>query len=366
MIYLAFTDDWELRGDGSGDPEKLQFQPMRELVRIFNRHGLRASFYVEVMQQLSCRRLQDRHPELKALAERWEAAVVETFRQGHDIQMHLHPQWKDAAYEEGRWKLSAPWSLLDHDPADIKQMLSEGKSYLENLLHRVDPHYRCLAFRAGYWCIAPSRLALPTLAELGFILDTSIVGGIRYRTRNIQLDFRNVEERFWPYYPSMDDARKLSAHPEPIVCMPTHCLKGERFRHLRRDMRLASQHILGTNGRAPQSTDGRTAKSFPSLLSAMQRVFSNYLIGKTHISDISHLDYALLCQIIKNIRTQARASGMRHGPAVLASHSKDIHNFPDIDRFWSDVSRADDLCCVTLTDLARKLTDGALPVRYAN
>jgi hypothetical protein len=57
---------------------------------------------------------------------------------------------------------------------------------------------------------------------------------------------------------------------------------------------------------------------------------------------------------------------MQHGPAVLASHSKDIHNFPDIDRFLSDISRADDLCCVTLTDLARKLTDGTLPVRYAN
>ncbi len=35
-IYLALVDDWELSGNGSGDIRELQFQPMRELVRIYN------------------------------------------------------------------------------------------------------------------------------------------------------------------------------------------------------------------------------------------------------------------------------------------------------------------------------------------
>src|SRR5438552_8696040 len=63
LIHLAFVDDWELSGDGSGDPHELQFRPMRELVRIYNSHSIRGSFNAEVMQQLTFRKLGDEHPE---------------------------------------------------------------------------------------------------------------------------------------------------------------------------------------------------------------------------------------------------------------------------------------------------------------
>ena len=33
-IYLALTHDWELRGDGSGDIEEIQFAPMGRLLAI--------------------------------------------------------------------------------------------------------------------------------------------------------------------------------------------------------------------------------------------------------------------------------------------------------------------------------------------
>ena len=69
LIYLAFVDDWEVRGNGTGDPSVLQFEPMRKLVKIFNKYGIRGSFNVEVMQQLAYRKLQERFPELKVVAD---------------------------------------------------------------------------------------------------------------------------------------------------------------------------------------------------------------------------------------------------------------------------------------------------------
>src|SRR5437016_2185747 len=112
LIHLAFVDDWELSGDGSGDPHELQFRPMRELVRIYNSHGIRGSFNAEVMQQITFRKLGDEHPEIKALARDWEQQVGQTFREGHDVQLHIHPQWSDARYQEGRWQLNGDWSIL--------------------------------------------------------------------------------------------------------------------------------------------------------------------------------------------------------------------------------------------------------------
>ncbi len=43
-IYLVLTDDWELRGDGSGDIETLQFENMEKLVRLYEKHGPKAHF----------------------------------------------------------------------------------------------------------------------------------------------------------------------------------------------------------------------------------------------------------------------------------------------------------------------------------
>src|SRR4051812_969819 len=106
-IYLAFVDDWEMSGNGTGDVRELQFRPMRELVNLYNAHAVHGSFNAEVMQQLTFRKFQDAHPELKELADEWDAVVVETFRQGHDIQLHVHPQWHEAVYENGEWRLTS-------------------------------------------------------------------------------------------------------------------------------------------------------------------------------------------------------------------------------------------------------------------
>jgi hypothetical protein len=47
-IHLALVDDWELSGNGSGNIRQLQFEPMRRLVGIYNRLGIRSSFNAEV------------------------------------------------------------------------------------------------------------------------------------------------------------------------------------------------------------------------------------------------------------------------------------------------------------------------------
>src|SRR5438132_2663411 len=133
-IYLAFVDDWELSGNGSGDPRALQFAPMRELVEIYNAHGIRGSFNAEALQQLTFRQFQDQHPELKIFADEWDDAVRETFRQRHDIQLHIHPQWSSAEYADGKWTLHGDWSILNYATEEARSLIARGKEYLENLL----------------------------------------------------------------------------------------------------------------------------------------------------------------------------------------------------------------------------------------
>lgn len=91
-LALVLVDDWELRGDGSGDMRRIQFATMRRLNQIYESHGLRGAYNAEIMQQLHHLKFGEKHPELAELAREWEEIVLETYKRGHDIQLHVHSQ----------------------------------------------------------------------------------------------------------------------------------------------------------------------------------------------------------------------------------------------------------------------------------
>jgi hypothetical protein len=379
MIHLAFVDDWEVRGNGTGDPRVLQFEPMRKLVKIFNKHGIRGSFNAEVMQQLTYRSQQEDFPELKAVVDEWEQVVTESFRHGHDIQLHLHPQWTDAIYQgHGNWKLGGDWSILTYPPQQIRAMLVTGKQYLETLLRGIDPAYACVSFRAGSWCAAPSDSLMPILSELGFVFDMSIVAGIRNDTSQVRFDYTQCEEPFVPYYPDMADARRVSRSVEPIVCVPTNSFSGARFALFRRDFGKAYsalqrrvRRLRNGNGAAPprssrgHSGDEWTNKGESGAVGLLKRVVKRYVLGQVHIADVSRLNYAMMRQMMVHIRRQAARSGLPNVPVILENHTKDILDFSDIERFVADVASSADVKTVTLTEIAHGLRDGTFKARAA-
>lgn len=372
-IYLAFVDDWELSGNGSGDIRELQFRPMRELVKIYNANGIRGSFNAETMQQLSFRKHQAANPELRKLADEWDDHVRETFRQGHDIQLHVHPQWQDAEYKDGEWKLTADWSILNYDPETAYRMLLSGKEYLEQLLQPLDSNYRCVSFRAGSWCIAPSPHVLSLLVKLGIVFDMSIVGGLHYETKNITLDYTNCDEDFLPYYPMMNDARRVSDKVEPIICVPTNHFYGSRRQVLKHHAGAAWGKVSKRLGGGKPAKHLRSVEAYGSewaekshsspIARVLDKGIKPYLKGKHLISDIAQLDYGLLQEMLASIRARARARNVSHLPVILENHTKDARDFTDIERFVTDVARADDIQCVTLTEMSRDLAAGRFPIK---
>jgi hypothetical protein len=373
-IHLAFVDDWELSGDGSGDPHELQFAPMRRLIEIYNAHGIRGSFNAEVLQQLTFRQFQDQHPELKALADEWDDSIRETFRQGHDVQLHIHPQWTRAEYKNGKWKLNGDWSILNYAAEEARALIARGKEYLENLLRPLDPNYATVSFRSGSWCIAPSPFMLSLLADFGIVFDMSIVGGVRYDTRRIKLDYSNCEEDFLPYYPVMTDARRVSDKPEPIVCIPTNHFYGSRRSTLQHHVgKLSAKFKNRSSFDGSVTAAGRSVKAYghewaqTAHDSKLRRVYDKgivpYLKGRHLISDLAQLDYSLMAEMFESIRRRARASGLEDVPVILENHTKDLRDFSHIDRFVSDVATASDIRCVTLTELAHDLRSGSFTIK---
>lgn len=366
-IHLALTHDWELRGDGSGDIEQIQFAPLRQLLDIYAKFSARTTILPDVMQQMAFRRCESKHPDLKPLADLWDEHARDAFRQGHDIQLHLHPQWRSAEYANGRWQLNRDWSILTYDRDDAYAMLAEGKQYLESLLQPFDSSYRCLAFRAGALAAAPSAHLFKSLAHLGMQLDVSIAAGVFVNDHNLQLDYRNCEETFLPFYPTMEDARKVSNKPEPVVCVPLNHFFGSRRAVTRQNVSLAWREVRRQRSAAPAAKDApaRNQSSASRFELAYEKLILPLVKRKHFVSDTGRLNYPLMREMLFSIRQRAKASGLADVPVVLTNHPKDIRDLAGIERFVGEVSQAEDIRFITLRELAGKLRTGEFSVRTA-
>ena len=355
-IHLALTHDWELRGDGSGDIEQIQFAPLRRLLEIYAKFGARTTILPDVMQQLAFRRSEKAHPELKPLGDSWDQHLREAFLQHHDIQLHLHPRWLNAHYENGRWHPQGDWSLLNYERDAAAAMLAGSKQYLETLLQPIDSSYRCLAFRSGALAAAPSAHLFESLASLGIELDVSIAGGVFINNRNLQLDYRNCEETLLPFYPRMEDARKVSDKPEPIVCVPLNHFYGSRRTVTRQNISLAWREVRHRRsaGRYANESSARLQPTSSRFELVYEKLLLPLVRQKHFVSDTGRLNYPLMREMIDSIRQRARDSGLTKLPIVLTNHPKDIRDWPAIERFVGEAAQAEDITFITLSEMARK------------
>ena len=94
-------------------------------------------------------------------------------------------------------------------------------------------------------------------------------------------------------------------------------------------------------------------------------MLKRYVVGQTHVADLSRLNFAMMRLMMVNIRRQGVQCGLARVPVILENHTKDISDFSDIERFVATLTRSADIKTVTLTEIAHGLRNGTLTVRAA-
>ena len=182
-MNLIITFDYEIFGDGSGDVFTHMIYPTQRILSICELHQIKTTIYFEVIEYLKMKqewtsgnRMGYTENPIEAIENQLKTAALA----GHDIQLHIHPQWVDAVYN-GRWVLNMDnWRLGDFKGKQgyqLPELLKEGKEAIEALIQSVLPTYRCIALRAGGYNIMPSKEVYDAMLETGLKLDSSVYPG---------------------------------------------------------------------------------------------------------------------------------------------------------------------------------------------
>ena len=190
---MILSVDYEVFGDGSGMLCSCVTRPAERILSVAERHGAAVTFFVEALALLEMERAGV--PGVKEV----EIQLRRALRDGHDVQLHIHPQWDGAVRgADGAWQVRMDrWRLADLDAAHIARLMVDGKGWLERSMRQEVPDYRCRFFRAGAWCIQPSASVLKVARSLGLEADSTVAPGLSNPARGDGYDFRDVPQRGW-------------------------------------------------------------------------------------------------------------------------------------------------------------------------
>lgn len=216
-FYILLEDDWELRGNGLGNVAELQYVPSLFLMNLCEELNIKMTFMVDVAQQLKFIEYQE-FSEIKLQKELWDNTVKLMKQKGFDIQLHLHPQWTNAYYENGFFYVSDNWNIGTYPDAVRQQLVGNAVKYLEELLSPIDANYKIHSFKPGSWGIQPSEGILKDLYDNGINLVIGMNKGLYIS--NQKIDYRHQEEDTYPYYPNLKDITKVSDSKQDIIALP--------------------------------------------------------------------------------------------------------------------------------------------------
>ena len=192
--HLILTVDYEVFGNGQGCVKHCVVEPASRLLRLADRFDAPVTLFAEAAEFMAMER--EMGPgAVRDVREQLAGAVAG----GHDVQLHLHPQWQGAKKRDGGWELDLDrWRIGDLQEDEIEDLIAVSRAWLDDVAFARTPGGHCLAFRAGNWCIQPSAAVVRSLGRQGFRVESTVVPGMRRSERGQWSDFRSAPDLpFW-------------------------------------------------------------------------------------------------------------------------------------------------------------------------
>lgn len=305
MLECVFTVDYEIYGNGEGSLRQLVHEPALELKRVFDAARAPLVFFVEAaeLEILEAARADPAIGDVKA-------QVRDFYEQGHEIALHLHPQWYNARCVNGGWQLDyTEYNLCMLDEERVEHIVQRAIEYLRRVVG--DSAFVPASFRAGNWLFQPTATAAKVLARHGLKADSSVFkGGVQHQYR---LDYRPAlgNDWYWRFHDDVNVADPAGALVElPIFTEMVpfwRMLTGKRLGFQRRS------RPAGGSAAVPGITPRRSSR------------YLDYFRWRYPMKfDFCRMTLGELTRMMQTVLREDQRTPDTYKPVVSIGHTKDL------------------------------------------
>ena len=218
---LIWTLDYEIHGNGDGNPMELMVEPTYRLMNLLEKYHQRLTIMADVAEILCFKRyLAETGRDDYHVAE-IEEQLRDAIRRGHEVQLHIHSSYFKAVHNGHSFdQCIEEYNMAALSIERIDEMVTEGVTYLEKLLKPVKKDYKVWLFRAANWSMMPTENLYKVLVTHGITHDTSVFkGGVQ--GGNVCYDYREAYDNLFAYPAS---AKNINARDErgEIIELPIY------------------------------------------------------------------------------------------------------------------------------------------------
>ena len=184
-IYI--TLDYELFfGKNSGNLNQCIINPTNKLITILNKYNIKATFFVDVGYIVKLQEYKKQYPNLEKDYQLISNQIKDLAKNGHGIELHIHPHWEDTSYDGKKWRFNTTrYKLTDFNENEILDIVTKYKNVLETISEKTITTYR-----AGGWSIQPFKNIGKALAKNNIFIDSTVYPKGYYNSKSQSFDFR--------------------------------------------------------------------------------------------------------------------------------------------------------------------------------
>ncbi len=194
MINVVVSFDYELfLGENYKDSNEILFKPTNKLLELLGSYQVTSTFFADV-----CSVLAHQKSELFEFADGFSYQLREIIDKGHDVQLHIHPNWLLSDYFDEKWHLNTSHYMIhkfgfdERKSTNAYKIIDDCINYLETIIKPINPDYKCVAYRAGGYSIQPHDKLFRYLRNKGIMIDSSVCSGQYCFSDTLNYDFRNM------------------------------------------------------------------------------------------------------------------------------------------------------------------------------
>ena len=196
-MKILCTFDYEIFfGNNTGTAERSIIKPTYLLLQLAEKHKIKLVFFVDSGYLLKLEQYKDKYPKLKDDYDKIVNQLKCISKEGHDIQLHVHPHWEDSFYNGIKWNINSKrYKLHDFSENEINDIIKRYK----NALTRMSGN-DINAIRAGGWCIQPFSKLSKSLKCNNIYYDSTVFECGYNKSTTHYYNFKNVPQKsIWQF-----------------------------------------------------------------------------------------------------------------------------------------------------------------------